>query len=238
MTKLRPVILAAKGGLPPHPLSSAKHPSQFRHLLEGDSPFQDCLERISDEEFLPPLILGSQGLCEIIQQQCDEISFDVEDILCEGDVYLSPARWAQERGEEDIPLLILPSNHFISDQTAFMRATVEAGGTACHGYIVSFGVIAERADPTYDYIQVGQRLDTSYRGHSILKNVENPSYEAAQNLLQQGGCVWDSGIFCATPTTLLQSKNKQSTAVVSLLSPWADLGTWPGLWKALNLTKT
>jgi len=290
MTTIRPVILAGGRGSHPHPLSSASKPRQFLSVLEEDSPFQDTLERASGHEFLPPLIIASQSWAEIIHTQCQDIAFDYQDMLLEDEGHgtasacLIAALWASHRGEENIPLLILPSDHFIADQTAFMRAVSDATHTAEQGYIVSFGVVADRASKGYSYIKVGPRLDAGYSGHKISQFIEKPDGETAQKLLDQGCFVWNTGIFCTTPATLIQEMKNHSpshmvpcskafqgmqenaigfkleaqaynqcinisfdkaimektdrSAVVSLLSAWSDLGTWPGLWKALTLLET
>lgn len=290
MTQIRPVILAGGKGARLKPLSSPQKPKQFLSLLEADTPFQDTLERISGDEFLAPLIIANENLAQVVIDQCEEITFEYEDLLLELEgrntaaACLTAALWASMRGEEDIPLLILPSDHFIEDQTAFMRAVLDATHTADQGYLVTFGVVADRATSDYGYIQVGPRLDAGYSGHTILQFVEKPDVEAAQRLLDQGCFVWNAGIFCTTPTTLIQEMKTHSpnhiepciqalqqgaknefgfileaaaftkcpnmsfdksvmektdrAAVVSLLTAWSDLGTWPGLWKALILIET
>jgi len=290
MTPIRPVILAGGRGARLQPLSSSQKPKQFLSLLEDDTPFQDTLERTSGDEFLAPLIIANENLAQIVINQCEEIALDYKDLLLEPEgrntaaACLTAGLWASMRGEENIPLLILPSDHFVEDQTAFMRAVFDAAHTAEQGHLVTFGVVADRATSAYGYIQVGPRLDASYSGHKILQFVEKPDIEEAQRLLDQGCFVWNAGIFCTTPTTLIQEMQTHSpshiepctkalrqgaknefgfildpqafsscpdisfdksvmektdhAAVISLLTAWSDLGTWPGLWKALNLIET
>ncbi|SCA56999.1 Mannose-1-phosphate guanylyltransferase (fragment) [Candidatus Terasakiella magnetica] len=277
MITIRPVILAGGEGSRLHPLSSPKKPKQFLSLLEDDSPFQDTLERVSGPEFLPPLIIAGQSLEDVVKDQCDEIALDYEELLLEVDrkntaaACLVAALWAKGRGE-NFPLLICPSDHFIADQSAFMRAVRDASQTAEEGYMVTFGVVADRPETQYGYIEVGQRLDAGYSGHCVERFVEKPDLATVQELLNAGRYVWNAGIFCCTPDMLISEMEKHSpdhlapcrqaistgpilsypdcpttsldvavmeksnrVAVVSLLSAWSDLGTWPGLWKALSL---
>lgn len=280
ITTIRPVILAGGKGTRLQPLSRPDRPKQFLPLLEGDSPFQEALERVDEPEFLPPLIIAAQDLKELVEAQCEEIAFDYEELLLEADgrntaaACLSAALWAKGRGES-YPLLLCPCDHFIADQTAFMRAVVDAAYTAEKGYLVTFGVVADRAETQYGYIEVGPRLDPGYSGHRVERFVEKPDVEGAERMLAAGRFVWNAGIFCTTPDTLIAQMDEHSPihmaccrealahtqgavlsygancpdqsldvavlekseriAVVSLLTAWSDLGTWPGVWKALSL---
>jgi mannose-1-phosphate guanylyltransferase len=190
-------------------------------LLEDDTPFQDTLERVSADDFLPPLLITSQNLAETIDDQCDDISFIYEDLLLEPQPHhtaaacLTAALWAFMRGEGEIPLLILPSDHFIADQTAFMRAVHDALHTANQGYLVAFGVVADRCSSAHSYIQVGTRLDTRYTGHNVVQFVERPSLDGAQKLLDQRCFVWNTGIYCATPKTLIAEMQRLCPSLIT-----------------------
>ena len=277
MTTIRPVILAGGVGSRLHPLSNPEKPKQFLSLLDEDSPFQDTLERISGPEFLPPLIIANETEAVLVQEQCDDIAFDYEELLLEVEgrntaaACLAAALWAKGRGE-NYPLLICPCDHYVADQYAFMRAVNDAAHTAEQGYLVTFGVVADRPEMAYGYIEVGTRIDVGYSGHRVGCFIEKPTREKAQSMLDEGCYVWNAGIFCTTPDLLISeivqhtadlmipvegaikngpvldygdcphisldkavAEKTDKMAVVSLLSAWSDLGTWPGLWKALSL---
>lgn len=279
ITTLRPVILAGGSGTRLQPLSSEVRPKQFLPLLDDDSPFQEALERIDIAECLLPLVIANVRLKDLVLEQADDIAFDLEDLLLEVEgkntlaACLSAALWAQARGE-NYPLLICPSDHFIGDETAFSRAVIDAASAAQNGWIVTFGAVADRPVTHYGYIEVGTRLHAGYSGHKVERFVEKPDEETARNLLAQGRFVWNAGIFCVTPETLIKlaqthcpdvlqacesamAQNQDGVldydscpsqsldvailektdqcAVVSLLTSWSDLGTWPGIWKALKL---
>lgn len=279
MVTIRPVVLAGGVGTRLHPLSSPERPKQFISLLEDDSPFQDTLERVSGAEFLAPLIIAGQDMADLVQEQCDDIGYDYEELLLEKEgantaaAALVAALWARGRGE-NYPLLICPCDHFVADPFAFERAAIDAAFTAEQGYLVTFGVVADRAETGYGYIEVGLRLDTGYSGHHVTRFVEKPDRDVAEQMLEAGNYVWNAGIYCATPDVLIAemetyspdhlepcreavrqggvldygdcaklsldvavAEKSQRICVVSLLSAWSDLGTWPGLWKALSLTK-
>jgi len=278
-TPLRPVILAGGAGVSLQSTSPDGYPKQFLPLLGEDSPFQETLERSDSAECLPPVVLADLALKDLVLEQADDIAFDLEDVLLERKgchsltASITSALWAQTRGEE-YPLLICPSNHFIGDETAFARALGDAASAAQNGWIVTFGAVADQADPHHGYIKVGPRLHAGYSGHKVEQFIHKPDRETARNLLTQACFVWNTGLICVCPQTLIDLAEQHCpdilaqceialnrmqdgildygdcrarsleaailektdrAAVVSLLSSWSDLGTWPGVWKALRL---
>lgn len=256
MITLRPVVWAASEGSRVHPLTTSEEQQKFTSFLDMDSAFQDTLERVSDPEFLPPLIVTTEELAIVVQDQCDEIAYDYEEMLILPEGHTSThalkeaADWAQGRGES-YPIVFGPSDHFIADQGAFLRAVIDAGQTAKKGYLVSFGVVADWAQAGQSYWEVGMRLDAGYSGHHVQSFLPHATDEQAKQAVKAGRFVWHAGMVCATPEVVLNEcqdvkvsleegvlSQSDKLCVVSLLTAWADLTTWPGIWKALSLIET
>src|SRR6266480_4508897 len=89
-------------------------------------------------------------------------------------------------------LLVLPADHLIRDTPAFQEAVRAALGAAQAGQLVTFGVVASRAETAYGYIQRGA---ASGEGFRIARFVEKPTRERAQEFLQSGDYFWNSGMF-------------------------------------------
>lgn len=256
MITLRPVVWAASEGSRRHPLTSPEQQQKFISFLDMDSSFQDTLERVSDPEFLAPLIVTTNALASAVQDQCDDIAYDYEEMLILPEGHSSShalqeaANWARARGES-FPLVFCPSDHFIADQAAFLRAVLDAAQTAEKGYLVCFGVIADWAQAGQNYIEVGLRLDAAYSGHKVQSFLAHASAEQAHNAVKAGRFVWHAGMVCATPDVVLEEcrelnvplevgmlSHSEKLCVVSLLTAWADLSHWPGIWKALSFIET
>lgn len=235
MLTLRPVLLAYQD----QEHSDLQLPSIFDHVLEDDSAFQDSLERVSDSIFLPPLVITTPSQKESVIEQCEDIAYEIEELLItdqgmnENAIQQMILDWCEARGE-NFPLLIFPTHHFVADYSAFMRAIEEAGKTAEKGYLVRFGVMADFASVDCDYIKVGTRLDAEYMGHHILDYQVKPDAVTAQSCLDSGTYVWDCDMVCAMPETLKNAANDKQI-IISLLSAWANVKTWPGIWKMLSL---
>ena len=60
---------------------------------------------------------------------------------------------AQEAGQGDVPLLVLPADHEISEPGAFVSAVETAIPAARSGRLVTFGVVPTAPETGYGYIQ-------------------------------------------------------------------------------------
>ena len=62
--------------------------------------------------------------------------------------------------------------------------------------IVTFGVIPNRPETGYGYIQTENKIDiNNLKGHEIKKFIEKPNYKNALEYISEGNYVWNSGIF-------------------------------------------
>jgi mannose-1-phosphate guanylyltransferase/mannose-6-phosphate isomerase len=91
-------------------------------------------------------------------------------------------------------MLIMPSDHAITDQAAFLAA-LEAGiAAAATGRLVTFGIAADRPETGYGYIRQGADLATT-GAFEVAAFVEKPDLARAQRYLESGDYTWNSGIF-------------------------------------------
>lgn len=95
----------------------------------------------------------------------------------------------------DSTLLILPSDHLIADEAAFMKAIEEAEKMARAGKIVTFGIKPNFPETGYGYIH--------NRGNEVIEFVEKPTFDKAVEYLESGDFLWNSGMFCFSVKTIL-----------------------------------
>lgn len=104
--------------------------------------------------------------------------------------------WVAQKYDEDEVVLVLPSDHLIGDEDAFAKTVLTANTLAKQGLIVTFGLKPTAAETGYSYIE---------HNHNEVKNfVEKPSREQAQEYLNSGNYLWNSGMFCFKAKTMLQ----------------------------------
>lgn len=201
-----PVILCGGMGSRLWPLSRKHYPKQFLPLGKGeDSLLQHTLKRVQRQGFLPPVIVTNEEHRFLVAEH-------VRAIDCECDIILEPegrntapaiaaaALFIQEK-YGNANMLVLPSDHLIKDEAAFLTAVRVAAKAADKGNLLTFGITPEYPETGYGYIKKGAEL----YGSDVLKVekfVEKPDRETAQSYLDSGKYAWNSGMFMF-PTSLL-----------------------------------
>jgi mannose-1-phosphate guanylyltransferase/mannose-6-phosphate isomerase len=160
---------------------------------------QETAGRVAGPLFRSPLVIGGEDHRFFIKRQLEQSGIEAEAILLEPSgrntaaAAALAALWSLERGEDEL-LLLLPSDHVIEDQQAF-AAAVEAGTAAAEqGGIVTFGVRPREANTQYGYIEVGEG-EAIGEARPVRRFAEKPDRATAEEYLQRGGYVWNSGIF-------------------------------------------
>ncbi|MFO0615338.1 MAG: sugar phosphate nucleotidyltransferase [Polyangiaceae bacterium] len=107
------------------------------------------------------------------------------------------------RRDPDAVLLVLPSDHFVSNTAAFDAAVDEAVRVARTGRIVTLGITPTRPETGFGYIEVGAPLDPpsppgaggGARSHFVERFVEKPSRDVAERYVASGKFLWNAGMF-------------------------------------------
>jgi len=118
------------------------------------------------------------------------------------------------RGPEQDPiLLVMPSDYLIGDIPAFQRAVAEGVAQAAAGFIVSFGVAADRPETGYGYIEVGDAIAGDGPARRLTAFVEKPDSETAARYVASGDYLWNSGIFMMKSSVWLRAVERHSPAI-------------------------
>jgi len=102
---------------------------------------------------------------------------------------------AMEKGEDPI-MLVLPSDHLIKNLDEFNRV-LDSSIKYCNlGKLVAFGIIPNKPETGYGYIQSEKVLDENIiTGEKIIRFIEKPNEDRAKKFLQDKRFTWNSGIF-------------------------------------------
>jgi len=196
-----PVLLAGGSGTRLWPLSREQYPKQFLSLLQQRSLFQDTAQRcVQIDEAVKPIVVGSQLHRFLIAEQLEQADMRGATVLLEPEARnTAPAaavvahHVAEEYGDEAI-LFLMPADHAIEDQAAFMQAVNSAIEAAAQGFIVTFGVRPTRPETGYGYVKTGARLGT-IGAYAVESFVEKPSAARAQAYIDAGDHFWNGGMF-------------------------------------------
>ena len=215
---LFPVILCGGAGSRLWPLSRTLYPKQFMDL-GGHSLFGDTLQRLTAIGAQAPLVISNAEQRFLAAMQMQEHGIDparrivLEPVGRNTAPAIAVAALAlQARTSGDATLLVLPSDHVITDVAAFGKAVGEASLCARDGHLVTFGIVPDRPETGYGYVQQGEPLG---HGFGVARFVEKPALDVAEAMLASGGHFWNSGMFVFTCAAYLEALGVYAPAMLA-----------------------
>lgn len=216
------ILLAGGSGTRLWPVSRKSYPKQFLTLGDSKTLFQKTIQRFlklfQPEDFL---IITNQEYIHIVKDQVEQIHPDLSrQILLEPErKNTAPAialglKFLQERGqlEENECILVTASDHLISPEDLFLEKIKLAQPIAKAGFHITFGVWPQKPATGYGYIKFRKSgLDCLDVEHFI----EKPSLKKAQEYLESGEYLWNTGIFLFHVKTLLKELTAYAPEIVS-----------------------
>lgn len=203
---LYPVILCGGSGTRLWPLSREMYPKQFVDLGEGRTLFKDTLRRAAQiPNIVDMLIVCNEAHRFYASAGLLECSLQAQLILEPEARNTAPAialaAFSIHDKDSDGLLLVLPSDHLLQNEEAFVEAVQKAAPLAEKGQIVTFGITPTSPETGYGYIQQGDSLP--HGGYAVARFVEKPDTTKATSMLEQGGYLWNSGMFLVAASTYL-----------------------------------
>ena len=117
---------------------------------------------------------------------------------------------------KDAQLLILPADHLIANGPAFSQAVQSARELAAEGWMVTFGILPDKPETGFGYIEKGQSLNS--QAHQVARFVEKPDVATAQAYLDGGLHLWNAGMFCMRADTLLRELETHAPEVLAAVN--------------------
>ena len=208
-----PVILCGGTGSRLWPLSRQSYPKQFLSINSkaNKSLLQSTQERIKNINGLKdPILICNEEHRFLVAEQMREINIKPNSILLEpigrntAPAIVLAALKAIEI-EKDPILLVLSSDHFIGNQSQFIKVINEGIQYAERERLVTFGVIPDSPDTGYGYIKSELPLDGSkVYGSNIESFIEKPDLETAKELIKDKRYTWNSGMFIFKANSILK----------------------------------
>lgn len=222
MTHLIPVILCGGSGTRLWPLSRESEPKQFLRLTGGPhSLLQDTALRLKGLDLLvnnatlapAPILVTHNDTRFLVAGQLQEAGIPTGHIVLEpSGRNTAPAltlaalqALASLPGQEPV-LLAMPADHVVTDQPAFIAAVAKALPAATAGAVVTFGIVPDRAETGYGYIQYKASATGGYADICPIEAfVEKPDAATALRYVQGGQHLWNSGLFMLKASVWLQA---------------------------------
>jgi mannose-1-phosphate guanylyltransferase/mannose-6-phosphate isomerase len=96
------------------------------------------------------------------------------------------------KNDPNAVLLVLPADHVIEDPESFRACVTSGMALAETGALVTFGIVPTAPETGFGYIRRGE---AEGEGFKVAEFVEKPDAETAQSYLDDGGYLWNSGMF-------------------------------------------
>ncbi|MFT3815508.1 MAG: mannose-1-phosphate guanylyltransferase/mannose-6-phosphate isomerase [Acidovorax sp.] len=209
---LLPVILCGGSGTRLWPLSREAYPKQFLVLQgNGVSMLQDTARRLEGvAAHVPraaPIVVCNQEHRFLAAQQLQDAGVKGARLILEpcGRNTAPALTLAALVADPQAILLAMPADHVIT-QLAPLHAAVEtAWQLAKDGAMVTFGIVADRPETGYGYIQKAQPIGEGGTAFAIKSFAEKPSLELAQAYVGSGNYLWNSGLFMVQASQWLKA---------------------------------
>jgi mannose-1-phosphate guanylyltransferase / mannose-6-phosphate isomerase len=232
---VRPVILCGGAGTRLWPVSRRTFPKQLLPLTGEQTLLQQTATRLSGSMFAPAIVVSGEGQRFFIKRQLEATGAPVEAILLESAQRNTSAAaalaagWLRRGGTDEL-MLVMPADHVIGDEQAFISA-VEAGiPHAESGAIVTFGAHPSEPNTQYGYIEADMQQPSSDGAYPIARFVEKPTADKAADYLASGRFLWNSGIFLMKASSLLDELRQflpdSLEAILSSISDATTDGTF------------
>lgn len=205
-----PVILSGGAGTRLWPLSRKTKPKQMLDLLgSGHSLMQQTLLRASGPGFDRPVILGNVAHEALIEEQLQALGI-AADILLEPEARNTApaialaAAFLSERGR-DTAMLLLPSDHVVTDEAAFQSAVAAGAAAADSNRLITFGIAPHRPETGFGYVETADTIAGHPNVKHLARFVEKPDEPTARQYIDAGNFVWNAGMFLFTAEAVLQA---------------------------------
>ena len=205
---LYPVILAGGRGTRFWPLSRKRRAKQVLALDGDQTMIQQTVERLRS--------LGPENHFWVITNEDlrDEIANQLKNLASEQLIAepegrntapaIGLAAFILEARDPNAVIGMFPSDHVILQQKKFLKLLEKAIEIAAAGEnIVVLGIRPTRAETGYGYIEVGDKGKSGVM--RVRRFTEKPNAERAQEFLDAGNYLWNSGMFVWSARTLARA---------------------------------
>ena len=215
---LTPVLLSGGVGSRLWPVSRESHPKQFLALVGELTMLQETLRRTSGLEAAAPIVVCNEEHRFVVAEQLRQLDLQPSALILEpkgrntAPALALAALQAVTIDPESI-LLVLPADHLITDVEAFIAAVEKSLPFAGEGRLMTFGVVPTAPETGYGYIKCGPGLADDL--YELERFVEKPDAAVAQDYMESGGYLWNSGMFLLRAQTYLDELGKRAPDILS-----------------------
>lgn len=201
------LILCGGSGTRLWPVSRTLMPKQFVKMFQGESLFQRTV-RVNSEFCRLQYVISNAEQYFLAKDQLATMQSNGPRFLLEpvGRNTAPAIALACLSLDPDAVVLVSPSDHIIQDTQSYAKVVARARELAEEGSLVTFGIQPNYPETGYGYIEAN--------GEDVLRFVEKPDKETAEQYVAKGNFYWNSGIFCFKAGVFLSELEKYAPAML------------------------
>lgn len=239
--KLNPVILAGGGGTRLWPLSREHYPKQFLNLFGSKTLLQNTLLRVdglnSSIELSDPTIICNEVHRFLVAEQSAQVARNINSIILEPKGRnTAPALTIAALNQQDSIILMMPADHLINQLGLFHEAINAGIEMAKQDKLVTFGIKPDAPETGYGYIHMGDEIQTinSQVIHALNGFTEKPEFSVAEQYLESGEYLWNSGLFMMKSSVWLDKIKQFQAPIYDACTKAYEKGEQDGLFYRLQ----
>ena len=224
MSKIFAGIMAGGKGERLWPLSRESHPKQFLKIGRKKTLIELTVERV--ETIVPPenvIFITTEKLRSKFEEYFPRYKVLYEPVgknTAAACAFM--AQIVQKIAGDDAIIFMTPADHVIINVDAFKKSVEFAVEIANDGYLVTLGIVPDRPETGYGYIErdgvLKKSVDlTAYR---VEKFHEKPDRQKATEYLESGNFYWNSGMFVWRVRDIMDAFRKYMPGLYALLEKY------------------
>ncbi len=199
------VLLSGGIGSRLWPLSRKHSPKQYLGLFDGKSLFEMTVQR-NQQVAERVIVVGNKDNTHLSHKAMVSCGLPYKNIVEATPRNTAAAiAFAAFSVDPDDILIVTPSDHMIAGDEAYRNAMEEGVEKAKEGFIVTFGIRPTRPETGYGYIE--------FDGDEVKSFREKPNQDTAEDFIEKGNFLWNSGMFCFQASVFLEELKKYEPIV-------------------------
>jgi len=207
-------IMAGGSGERFWPLSTKEKPKQLLKLIDKDrSLIKMTVDRVLPIISADKIFVGTNAIqAEAIRKELPELPY--ENIIVEpafkdtaAAIGYGAVKIKEKLKDNKITMVVLASDHIIKNEDNFRKRIVEASEIALRtNSIITLGIKPNKPETGYGYIEV----EDAYIGEpsQVIRFWEKPNLERAEEYVDAGNYLWNSGMFVIGLDMIMESFEK------------------------------
>lgn len=231
------IILAGGSGTRFWPLSKEEEPKQFLNICSDVPLIKQTINRISRIIEKKNIYIATNKIYHKKVKSClkgldtleENILFEPQPRNTFAPIGLLTNKIYNK--DKEAVIIVLPSDHYIKDNTKFLNTLRKSTSLARKDFIVTLGVKPRRAETGYGYIKAKSKKN----GYCLIEEfIEKPDIISADKFIRDKSFYWNAGIFIFRADVLLHEIKRLMAVDYDLIVKIKDKKSLNILWRHLT----